>query len=156
VASGDRPVDDAHVARLAQTLSANLRRELVEARSGSWLLGADLASSGEGPGAVLLDPQQLVRRMTETDLAALSAVLDQLRRTGSWSRLSVALSPSYQRGDRTAFLTVVAQAQPDAPALGEVDPGVTAMAERLRCRAVHEPPDLVIVEGRVALQDSTR
>jgi hypothetical protein len=159
VARGERAVDDPNVARLAATLSAELRRELVEARTGSWLLDADSGGEQEvpagrsWPGVIMLDPQRLVRRMLDGDLAALSAVLTAMRRARTWIRVSVALSYADDPAERTAHLTVVAQA-PDG--VSEVDPAVAAVSERLGCRAEVEPPNLCIVEGEVTLRPSPR
>ncbi len=159
VARGERAVDDPNVARLAATLSAELRRELVEARTGNWLLDADAGSTeaapaGAGwPGVILLDPQGLIRRMFDGDLAALSAVLTALRRADTWLRVSVALSYADDPDGRRAHLTVVAQS-PEG--VSEVDPAVAAVSERLGCRAEVEPPNLCIVEGEVVLRPSPR
>jgi hypothetical protein len=125
VASGRRGVDDADGAATAARLSAELRRELVEARSGAWLLAAPTAaleapsaplgtgaSSAPGtgvpdgrdgvarghdgwPGIVLLDPERLVGRLGNGDRAALGAVLAALRAVGGWAEVSVALSRDY-------------------------------------------------------------
>ena len=173
VAAGRRPVDDGEGARLAQRLSADLRRELVEARSGAWLLEAPVpaldtgvsagvparvsAADEEGwPRVVLLDPERLVGRLAGHDRAALGAVLAALRAVGGWAEVSVALSTAYvDRGtdDSAAFVTVVARAV--AP-YAQVDDRVVAAASRAGCMVGLEAPRSCVVEGRLAMQASAR
>jgi hypothetical protein len=168
VAAGRRPVDDPEAARLAQRLSAELRRELVEARSGAWLLQAPVpaldadepgGSDQAWPGVVLLDPERLVGRLASHDRAALGAVLAELRAVDGWAEVSVALSTAYlERGsvggvDGTAFVTVVARGAGPRP---EVDPRVAAAAARAGCTVGLEDPKTCVVEGRLAVQASAR
>lgn len=167
VAAGRRPVDDAEGACLATRLSAELRRELVEARAGAWLLSAPVAAltrpfgdgdedgDGEGrPGVVLLDPDRLVGRLQDRDRAGLSAVLAALHATGRWSRVSIALSSAYpldgsgSGGTADAFVTIVAHG---ADPLVCVDPTVAAVAARAGCVAGLEPPRTCVIDGNVSL-----
>lgn len=167
VAGGRRPVDDAEGAHLARRLSAELRRELVEARAGAWMLYGPVVTlagpSGEGdgngwPGVVLLDPERLVGRLHDRDRAGLSAVLAAIRAGGRWGRVSVALSATYSLDDPapatgpdpgTAFVTIVALA---VESLDAVDPAVAAAAARAGCLAGLEPPRTCVVDGTVTLR----
>jgi hypothetical protein len=161
VAAGRRPVDDPEAARLAQRLSAELRRELVEARSGAWLLQAPVPALDAGesggpdqawPGVVLLDPERLVGRLASHDRAALGAVLAELRAVGGWAEVSVALSTAYlERG--TASVTVVARG---VRRRTDIDPRVAAAASRAGCTVGLEGPKSCVVEGRLAVQPSAR
>jgi hypothetical protein len=181
VAAGRRPVDDPDGARLAQRLSADLRRELVEARSGAWLLEAPVpllddvdavggrAAGGDEswPRVVLLDPERLVGRLAGPDRAALGGVLAALRAVGGWAAVSVALSTAYldltveDRAveDRAvaeggaAFVTVVARA---VAARSHVDERVRAAASRAGCTVGLEVGGSCVVEGRLALAASAR
>lgn len=147
VAHGSTEVDDPQAASAARRLAADLRRELVEARSGSWLLPASPSAesadaSGERwPGIVLLDPNQLLVRLRDDDRAALIALFDMLRGHSGWQRVSLALAPNDSdalSGDpagRTpddlpsAALTIVATGSPAAAAARDAD--VIAAANRL-------------------------
>jgi hypothetical protein len=180
IAAGRRPVDDPAAATLAHRLSADLRRELVEARSGAWLLSAPVTAfagpsspDDDGwPGIVLLDPQVLVGRLDSRDRAALSAVLAAVRSVGGWSGVSVALSAAYPVGDRpdrsavdgrtdrsadddseAAFVTLVAIGEHP---LDDVDHRVAAAAERAGCTVSLEPPSACVVEGTLPLRRSVR
>jgi hypothetical protein len=185
VAAGRRPVDDEAGAELAQRLSAQLRRELVEARSGAWLLAAPVAAfagtsragSSEAtdtrddgwPGIVLLDPQRLVARLAGRDRAALSAVLAAVRSVGGWTSVSVALSVVYGEGEGAggeaagekgtggeATDAFVTVVALGERALDDVDARVAAAAERAGCVAAVEPPSACVVEGRLPLRPSAR
>jgi hypothetical protein len=185
VAGGRRPVDDSGGAGLAHRLSADLRRELVEARSGAWLLSAPVAAfagpsspDDDGwPGIVLLDPQRLVGRLDSGDRAALSAVLAAVRAVGGWSGVSVALSVTYPvDDDGTADVAWRGRPRTTPPGEGEgeaeaafvtvvahgeralevVDPAVEAAALRAGCTSSLEPPSACVVEGTLPLRRSVR
>jgi hypothetical protein len=177
VVAGRRGVDDVDGAALAQRLSAELRRELVEARSGAWLLQAPVPAVGtdisdplsvltsEGvpgdpaqgwPGIVLLDPERLLGRLTSDDRAALGAVLAALRAVGGWTEVSVALSTVYgEHGavEDAAFVTVVATGPISR---GDVDAAVRAAASRAGCAVTLEEPGTCVAEGRLAVRRSAR
>jgi hypothetical protein len=135
IAEGRRPVDDPQGAGTAQRLSADLRRELVEARSGAWLLSAPVAAFAgpstpdeDGwPGIVLLDPQRLVGRLDSGDRAALSAVLAAVRGVGGWAGVSVAMSVTYPVDRATDFPF---DRPGDHPGDGDGDGGVAAHGAR--------------------------
>ena len=92
VANGTLATDDPQVARLARRLGADLRRELVAARSSQWLLSVSWTGADPGPSVDLLDPHRLLGRLADTDRVALAALLSVLRDFADWQRLSVALA----------------------------------------------------------------
>jgi hypothetical protein len=172
VASRRAAVDDPQVARTARRLASDLRAELVEGRSGSWLLpSSPSAASGEGPGGrwpgiVILDPGRLLGRLRDTDRAALIALLDMLRIHPGWQRVSVALAPGDGRiwgNDNSdegssavplaAMLTVVAQG-PLAPAAAR-DAEVVAAASRLSAEVEAESATVLVAEARLTLAPSS-
>jgi hypothetical protein len=159
---------DPQVARTARRLSSALRAELVEGRSGSWLLpSSPSAASGGGPGErwpgiVALDPSRLLGRLRDTDRAALIALLDMLRTHSGWQRVSVALAPGggHNRGNDhpgaepsagppTVTLTVVAQGPPATAASHDAE--VIAAASRLDAEVEVESSTVLVAEARLAL-----
>jgi hypothetical protein len=172
VASGSAEVDDQQVARTARRLAGDLRRELVEARSGSWLLPASpaaAAADGSGerwPGIVLLDPQRLLARIRDGDRAALIALFDMLRIHSGWQRVSVALVPGDARirsdddpavespyDPWSATLTVVATGSPAAAAARNAD--VIAAASRLGAAVEADSATVFIADARLAISSSS-
>ncbi len=159
VAEGTVAVDDPQVARLARRLGADLRRELIAARSGQWLLPTsrpasspakpgDTQVASPGPSADLLDPHRLLGRLQDADRAALAALLDVLHRYCDWPRLSVALAPD--GGHPTyAAVTVVATGS-DARAAAQ-DTAVVAAARQLGAHLYLETSDVLVAETSVAL-----
>ena len=171
VANGSAEVDDQQVGRAARRLAGDLRRELVEARTGSWLLPATpSAASADGsgehwPGIVLLDPQRLLGRLRDADRAALIALFDMLRIQSGWQRVSVALIPGDPRigndddlaaesphGPSTATLTVVATGPPAAAAARNAD--VIAAASRLGATIETDSARALIADARLAIGPS--
>jgi hypothetical protein len=140
VANGTLAVDDPQVARLARRLGADLRRELVTARSSQWLLPASWAGAGPGPSVELLDPHHLLGRLADSDRLALAALLSVLRGFADWQRLSVALA---EAGD-SAAVTVVATGPAAAPAAQ--DAAVAAAAHQFGARLGREASDVLVAE----------
>jgi len=140
VANGTMAVHDPQVARLARRLGADLRRELMAARSSQWLLPASWAGAGPGPSVELLDPHHLLGRLRDSDRVALAALLSVLRGFADWQRLSVALA---EAGD-SAAVTVVATG-PDAAAAAQ-DAAVAAAAHRFGARLGREASDVLVAE----------
>lgn len=141
VADGTLATDDPQVARLARRLGADLRRELVAARSSSqWLLPVSWADPG--PSVELLDPHRLLGRLDDTDRAALAALLSVLRGAADWQRLSVALAQEDESAP--AAVTVVATGPDAAVAAG--DAAVAAAARQLGARLGLEAGDVLVAE----------
>lgn len=167
VATGSAAVDDAQVARTARRLAGEIRHELVEARSGSWLLSASPAQASDDrsdawPGLVLLDPRRLLARLRDADRAALIVLVDTLRRHSGWQRVSVALTPGDSSQARTgepsagpssATLTVVATGPLAAAAVRNVD--VIAAARRLTAAVEADSATVLVAEARLALARSS-
>lgn len=171
VANGSAEVNDPQVARLARRLAGDLRRELVEARSGNWLLPASpSAAAGDEPGErwpgiVLLDPGRLLSRLRDTDRAAVIALFDMLRIHLGWQRVSLALTPddSHVRSDDydiqfpddspTATLTVVATGSAAAAAVRDAD--VIAAASRLGARLDADSATVLVADARLVLAPSS-
>jgi hypothetical protein len=171
VANGSAEADDQQVARTARRLAGDLRRELVEGRTGSWLLPASpSAASADGsgehwPGIVLLDPHRLLARLRDGDRAALIALVDMLRIQAGWQRVSVALVPGDARirndddpavespyGPSSATLTVVATGSPAAAAARNAD--VIAAASRLGAAVEADSATMLIADARLAIDPS--
>jgi hypothetical protein len=172
IANGSAEVDDQQVARTARRLAGSLRRELVEARSGSWLLPASpAAASADGsgerwPGIVLLDPHRLLARLCDSDRAGLIALLDMLRIHSGWQRVSLALTPhdGCTRSDdgsaeeptddpSSAALTVVATGIPAAAAAQDAD--VIAAASRLGAAVEADSATVLVADALLALGPSS-
>jgi hypothetical protein len=153
VADGAAAADDPQVARLAHRLAADLRRELVTARSGQWLLLASTAAPEEGgvtsPGASvdLLDPQRCLGRLRDADRAALTALLGVLHGYSDWQRLSVALAA--EEALAAATITVVATGSQAGRAAR--DAAVAAAARQLGAGLHLETSDVLVAERTLAL-----
>src|ERR1035441_2416348 len=160
IAEGIVTVDEPHVAQLAHRLAADLRRELVAARSGKWLLLASMAAPDETKvtSVDLLDPNRCLSRLGDADRAALAVLLGVLHRYSNWQRLSVALAPEDGwRGTpggpevalATATITVVATG-PRARAAAQ-DPPVVAAARQLDADLHLEMSNVLVAETSLAL-----
>jgi hypothetical protein len=159
VADGTLAPDDPQVAALARRLGADLRRELVAARSSQWLLSVSWSGADPGPSVDLLDPHRLLGRLADTDRVALAALLSVLRDFADWQRLSVALAPEApeppdppeppERGPASAVVTVVATG-PDA-ATAARDAAVAAAARHLGARLGLEASDVLVAETNLIL-----
>jgi hypothetical protein len=115
VVAGRARLDDPEAMADARRLSDHLRRELLESRSGAWLIGLPAsqvtAVSERTRVPDVLDPQHCLERVSDTDRASLTAFVNALYDEGEWDRLTVALVSSSDRAsdlDPTAALTVVA------------------------------------------------
>jgi hypothetical protein len=166
VADGTVAVDDPQVAGLARRLATDLRRELVAARSGRWLLPAGPAAAGEAeaasPASVdLLDPSRLLGRLQDADRTALTALLGILHGCGDWQRLSVALAPEDGDGDPAspggdrdvtgaAAVTVVATGAGADAACRNAAAAVAA--RKLSARLHLEAPDVLVAETSLTLR----
>jgi hypothetical protein len=148
VADGTLAPDDPQVAALARRLGADLRRELVAARSSQWLLSVSWSGADPGPSVDLLDPHRLLGRLADTDRVALAALLSVLRDFADWQRLSVALAPEPpeppESDPASAVVTVVATG-PDA-ATAARDAAVAAAARQLGARLGLEASDVLVAE----------
>jgi hypothetical protein len=153
VADGTVAVDDPDVAQLAHRLGAGLRRELVAARSGRWLL-ASMAAPGASPGPSVdvLDPHRCLGRLRDTDRAALAALLGVLHRYSGWQRLSVALAP--EDALATAVITVVATGSRAGAAAR--DAAVVAAARQLDARLHLATSDVLVAETALVLAQGSR
>ncbi|HET9969283.1 MAG TPA: hypothetical protein VFQ68_13695 [Streptosporangiaceae bacterium] len=140
VANGTLATDDPQVAMLARRLGADLRRELMAARSSQWLLLASPAEAGPGPSVELLDPHRLLGRLADSDRLALAALLSVLRGFADWQRLSVALAEAGE----SAAVTVVATGPAAAPAAQDAAGG--AAADRFGARLGREASDVLVAE----------
>jgi hypothetical protein len=140
VANGTLATDDPQVARLARRLGADLRRELMAARSSQWLLLTSSAGTGPGPSVELLDPHRLLGRLADSDRLALAALLSVLRGFADWQRLSVALAEAGE----SAAVTVVATGP--AAAAATQDAAVVAAADRFGARLGREASDVLVAE----------
>jgi len=140
VANGTLATDDPQVARLARRLGADLRRELMAARSSQWLLLISSAGTGPGPSVELLDPHRLLGRLADSDRLALAALLSVLRGFADWQRLSVALAEAGE----SAAVTVVATGP--AAATAAQDAAVVAAADRFGARLGREASDVLVAE----------
>ena len=140
VANGTLATDDPQVARLARRLGADLRRELMAARSSQWLLLTSSAGTGPGPSVELLDPHRLLGRLADSDRLALAALLSVLRGFADWQRLSVALAEAGE----SAAVTVVATGP--AAATAAQDAAVVAAADRFGARLGREASDVLVAE----------
>jgi len=140
VANGTLATDDPQVARLARRLGADLRRELMAARSSQWLLLISSAGTGPGPSVELLDPHRLLGRLADSDRLALAALLSVLRGAADWQRLSVALAEAGE----SAAVTVVATGP--AAATAAQDAAVVAAADRFGARLGREASDVLVAE----------
>jgi hypothetical protein len=140
VANGTLATDDPQVAMLARRLGADLRRELMAARSSQWLLLASPAEAGPGPSVELLDPHRLLGRLADSDRLALAALLSVLRGFADWQRLSVALAEAGE----SAAVTVVATGP--AAATAAPDAAVVAAADRFGARLGREASDVLVAE----------
>jgi hypothetical protein len=160
LADGIVTADDPQVARLAHQIGANLRRELVAARSGHWLLLPSTATPGESKvrGVDLLDPNRCLSRLRDRERAALAVLLDALYRYSDWQRLSVVLTPEEghpnPRGGpeavlTTATITVVATG-PLARAAAQ-DAAVAAAARQFDADLHLEMSNILVAETSLAL-----
>ena len=140
IANGTLAAGDPQVTRLARRLGADLRRELMAARSSQWLLPASWAGAGPGPSVELLDPHHLLGRLADSDRLALAALLSVLRGYADWQRLSVALA---EAGD-SAAVTVVATGP--AAAAAAQDAAVAAAAHQFGARLGREASDVLVAE----------
>ena len=140
VANGTLATDDPQVAMLARRLGADLRRELMTARSSQWLLLASSAGAGPRPSVELLDPHRLLGRLADSDRLALAALLSVLRGFADWQRLSVALAEAGE----SAAVTVVATGP--AAATAAQDAAVVAAADRFGARLGREASDVLVAE----------
>ena len=151
VADGTAAVDDPDIAQLAHRLGAGLRRELVAARSGRWLLLASMAAPGAkaspGPSVDLLDPHRCLGRLRDADRATLAALLGVLHRYAGWQRLSVALAP--EDALATAIVTVVATGSRARAAAR--DAAVVAAARQLDARLHLATSDVLVAETALTL-----
>ncbi len=153
VADGTVAVDDPDVAQLAHRLGAGLRRELVAARSGRWLLASRAApGASPGPSVDVLDPHRCLGRLRDTDRAALAALLGVLHRYSGWQRLSVALAP--EDALATAVITVVATGSRAGAAAR--DAAVVAAARQLDARLHLATSDVLVAETALALAQGSR
>jgi len=165
VVDGTVALDNPHVAMLAHRLGADLRRELVAARSGQWLLLASMAAPEEteltspGPSVDLLDPHRCLSRLRDADRAALAALLGVLHRYSDWQRLSVALAPESvlpgipggrpEEAPTTATITVVATGSRARAAAQDV--AVVAAARQLDASLHLETSNVLMAEKALAL-----
>jgi hypothetical protein len=162
IVDGRAEVGDPQVARSARRLAHELRRELAEARSGSWLLPVSPEAGERWPGVTLLDPRRLLGRLRDSDRAALIALLGMLRHHGEWQRVSVALAPGGEdaHGDdspaaetpgrpSSAMLIVVAMGAPAEAASRDAD--VIAAASRLSMALETDLPAMLVAEAHLSL-----
>ncbi len=143
VADGSVGADDGAVAARARLLGDDLRRELVEARSGRWLLPVDRA--GRWPGLLVLDPTDVLRALDVPTRAALLAVVEALRGHDGWDDVVLATAEGAGEDDGApggAAVTVLARGVPVARAAA--DPALRAAAARLGGRAGAEDGALVV------------
>jgi hypothetical protein len=170
VADGSADTNDPAVALEAQRLAESLRRELVDARAGRWLLDvprprtSDDAHDSDGgwSDVVLLDPLQLAYRLRGSDRAALVAFLNLLRRHGAWHRVTVSvLPPTTSGGASDAFVTLEAKpelASVTLVAIGDAaltswrDPEIRSAAARLEATVTVEPDNILIADATVGLE----
>lgn len=145
VANGTFGTDDPQVARLARRLGADLRRELVAARSGQWLMPLAQAGSDPGLSVELLDPHRLLGHLRDPDRAALAALLSVLRGFADWQRLSVALDPQAPEHDPASAAVTVVATGPDAAAAAH-DAAVVAAARQLGAKLGLEASDVLVAE----------
>jgi hypothetical protein len=168
IASRQAEADDPQVADTARRLASDLRAELVEGRSGSWLLPSSPGdeSGGRWPGIVVLDPGRLLGRLRDTDRAALIVMLDMLRVHSGWQQVTVALAPGRGSmrgndnpeegspvGPSPAMLTVVAQGPAATAASGDAE--VIAAASRLNAEVEVESAAVLVAEARLVLASSS-
>jgi hypothetical protein len=152
VRDGDDPQAPA-VTSEAQRLSAAVRSELVEARSGAWLLdGAGIDpdvkhADAAWPGLILLDPEHRLELLSLHDRSSLAGVVAALRTVGPWHRVSVAVVGGEE--DRTT-LAVVAAGPAAADAMAS--PVVAACVQGWGATVTAEGPGLVTVDTDVDLQ----
>jgi hypothetical protein len=157
VADSSVGVNDPQVAQTARRLATGLRAELVEARSGRWLLpapssaGAQDRPPGHWPGVVLLDPSRLLGRLHDADRAALIALLGMLRTHSGWQRVSVGLAPGDDptAGTSLAALSVVAQGASAMAAATNAD--VIAAASRLNAVIEADSGTMLVAETHLAV-----
>jgi len=155
VRDGDDPQAPAVMIE-AQRLSDAVRSELVEARSGAWLLdGARIdtdptlgveAVNAAWPGLILLDPEHLLERLTVHDRACLAGIIAALRATGTWHRVSVVVLEG-QGNQATVAVVAGGPAAEVALASGIV----SACVQSWGASATAEGPGLVTVDKDVEL-----
>ncbi len=150
VASGALSASNQTVVDRAQRLSRDLRRELLEGRSGLWLLGirADHQRATE-----ILDPQSCLERLADADRAALAVLVESLRDNYSWDRISVVLTLSADLTPADAprtVLTVVASGTSADPA--SRDQRVLAAGSQLAATIVRETADLLVADAELPLK----
>jgi hypothetical protein len=170
VADGSLAPDDPAVAERATRLAAALRRQLVEARTGQWLLDVpgpastrspDGSSNDEWPGVVLLDPTGVAGFLGDADRAALSALLGILRHHSGWERMSVSLVPgdttdgrSKPADGRIAVVTVVGIGPAVLPCRS--DPQVLAAARQMDGDMRADLEEALVIRTRVRLEVADR
>jgi hypothetical protein len=151
VIAGQISLDDPGAMAEARRMSDELRRELLESRSGAWLIGRPPRETSEAARTQvpdLLDPQHCLERLSDADRASLTAFIEALYDQREWDRLSVALvSSSDEGGDRdlTAALTVVALGSSAAAAAR--DRVVVAAARGLRASLASESPGVLTADA---------
>jgi hypothetical protein len=178
VASGEVSPSDPRNTELARRLSGDLRRELLESRSGTWFLEAlEHSVAGGGPGAEqdegadggsarsapdLFDPRHCLERLSETDRASLAVLIQSLRRGREWDRVSVTLAPQthgyltdrFAEQDATAAeLLVIALGAPARAATGDLV--VQAAAARLGAVLASESAHILTADATVRFQPVT-
>jgi hypothetical protein len=159
VASGELSPSDPRSAERARRLSDDLRRELLESRSGSWFL-EDGVTARWAPD--LFDPGHCLERLSETDRASLAVLIRSLRKGRDWERVSVTLAAQtqgypddrYAQDDATqAELLVIALGRPARAAAGDLV--VQAAASRLGAVLASESTHILTADATVRFQSVT-
>jgi FtsH-binding integral membrane protein len=155
VRDGDDPRTPQVVAE-AQRLSDAVRSELVEARSGAWLLDRPRRRrEGTGrdgwPGLILLDPDRLLGQLGGEDRASLAAVIEALADVGEWRRISVVLVRDDERDDRLDQATVAVVAGGPAAARALDDAVLSACVRSWGATGDPEEEGLITIERVVRL-----
>jgi hypothetical protein len=164
IADGILPINDTAVALRSRRLAQSLRAELVEARTGGWLLemprqqrSSEDDPTDDWPGTVVLDPEGILGHLTDADRTALAALLGMLRQHRAWQRISVVLTHTVVDQTTTGWepvevyapmtVTIIAIGPPSADALG--DPAVLAATTPLNATMTSDTDGVLVVETRL-------
>jgi hypothetical protein len=157
VVAGRVQLKDPGTMAAARRLSDDLRRELLESRSGAWLIGRPAsrvpAAAARTRVPDLLDPHRCLERLTDADRASLTVFVDALYDEREWDRLTVALVAATDRAPGTAptvALTVVALGS--AAATAAEDLVVVAAARELRASLILESAGVLTADATLHLR----
>lgn len=127
-------------------MRTQVRRRLLDGRSGSWLLQPQHQRQGDLQPEIL-DPEGCGADLPATGRASLAALVQTLGEAATWDTMSVGL----YRDDDSVSITVVATGS--AAAWAASDDGVVTAAARLTADVTLEDASLLVVDAHIKLDD---